>query len=75
MSPPPPSLVLARELYTFSIGYYSKSKECLKVVKVLPDPFPEYTFLDNRISQKVLKREKDVLKQDTLLLYNHCYRV
>ena len=38
----PPSLVLARKLYTFSIGYYSKSKEGLKVVKVLPDPFPQY---------------------------------
>ena len=27
-----PSLVLARELYTFLIVYYNKSKECLKVV-------------------------------------------
>ena len=69
MSPPPPSLVLARELYTFSIGYYSKSKECLNVVKVLPDPCPEFTFQDDRINQKVLKKEKHVLKQDTLLLY------
>ena len=60
----PPSLVLARELYTLSIGYYSKSKEYLKVVKVLPDPFSQYTFEDKRISQKVLK-EKHVLKQDT----------
>ena len=34
--PPPP--VLAMELDTFSIAYYSKSKESLKVVKVLPDP-------------------------------------
>ena len=34
----PPSLVLARELYTFLIGYYNKSKECLNVVKVSPDP-------------------------------------
>ena len=66
----PPSLVLARELYTFSIGYYSKSKECLKFVKVLPDPCPEFTFQDDRINQKVLKKEKHVLKQDTLLL---CY--
>ena len=37
-------LVLAMELYTFSIGYYSKSKEYLKVVKVLPDPLPQFTF-------------------------------
>ena len=36
-SAPPPLLVLASNLYTFSVGYYSKSKECLKVVKVLPD--------------------------------------
>ena len=39
-----PSLVLARELYTFKIGYYSKSKECLKVVKVLLDRLPQFTF-------------------------------
>ena len=65
----PPLLVLARELYTFSVGYYSKSKECLKVVKVLPDPCPEFTFQDDRINHKVLKKEKHVLKQDTLLLY------
>ena len=30
----PPLLVLAKELYTFLIGYYNKSKECLKVVKI-----------------------------------------
>jgi len=65
----PPPLVLARELYTFSISYYSKSKECLNVVKVLPDPCLEFTFQDDRINQKVLKKEKHVLKQDTLLLY------
>ena len=40
----PQSLVLARELYTFLIGYYNKSKECLKVAKVLPDPLPQVTF-------------------------------
>ena len=40
----PPSLVSARELYTFSVGYYSKSKECLKVVKVLLDRLPQFTF-------------------------------
>ena len=40
----PPSLILARELYTFSIGYYSKSKECLKFVKVLPDPLPQHSY-------------------------------
>ena len=60
------SLVLARELYTFSISYYRKSKECLKVVKILLDPLPRFTFENNRISQKVLKKEKHVLKQDTL---------
>ena len=65
----PPSLVLARELSTFSVGYYSKSKDCLKVVKVLPDQCPEFTFQDDRINQKVLKKEKPVLKQETLLLY------
>ena len=40
-----PSLVLARELYTFSIGYYSKSKECIKVVKVLSDLLPHLHFM------------------------------
>ena len=37
-------LVLARELYTVLINYYSKSKECLKVVKILPDSLPQFTF-------------------------------
>ena len=54
----PHSLVLPRELYTFLIGYYSKSKECLKAVKILLDPLPEFTFKNNRISQKVFKEEK-----------------
>ena len=36
----PPILVLAKELYTFLISYYDKSKECLKVVKILLDPLP-----------------------------------
>ena len=40
----PPLLVLARELYTFLISYYSKSEECLKVVKILPDPLPQFKF-------------------------------
>ena len=39
-----PSLVLAWELYTFLISYYNKSKECLKFVKILPDPLPQFTF-------------------------------
>ena len=39
-----PKLVLARELYTFLIGYYNKSKECLKVAKILLDPVPQFTF-------------------------------
>ena len=33
-------LVLARELHIFLISYYSKSKERLKVVKILLDPLP-----------------------------------
>ena len=37
-------LVLERESYNFTVGYYNKSKECLKVVQVLPDPLPGYTF-------------------------------
>ena len=39
-----PLTSLSKELYTFSVGYYSKSKECLKFVKVLPDPLPQFTF-------------------------------
>ena len=61
--------MLARELYTFSISYYRKSKDCLKVVKILLDPLPQFTFENNRISQKILKKEKHVLKQDTLLCW------
>ena len=40
----PTLLVLAKELYTFSVGYYSKSKECLNVAKVLLGPLPQLTF-------------------------------
>ena len=39
-----PSLVLARELYTFKIDYYSKSEECIKVLRVLLDPLSQFTF-------------------------------
>ena len=31
---------LSQEVRHFLIGYYSKSKECLKVVKILLDPLP-----------------------------------
>ena len=39
-----PSLVLTRELYTFKIGYYNQSKECLRVVKVLLYPLSDLHF-------------------------------
>ena len=61
----PPSLVLARKLYTFSIGYYSKSKECFKVVKVLPEQLPQYIFLDNWILANNRKILLDPLPQFT----------
>ena len=50
------------------ISYYSKSKECLEVVKISPDLLPWFTFWDNTISQKVFS--ETVLKQDALLLNN-----
>ena len=28
----------------FLINYYHKSKECLKFVKILSDPLPQFTF-------------------------------
>ena len=28
----------------FLISYYNESKECLKFVKILPDPLPQFTF-------------------------------
>ena len=34
---------LRKGLYTFLIGYYNKSKECLKVFKVLLDTLPQFT--------------------------------
>ena len=52
-----------------------KKKEHLKVAKVLADSLPQHTPKDDRISQKVLKKEKHILKQYTLLLYNRWYRV
>ena len=39
----PPLLVLTREVYTLPVSCYSTSKECLKAVKVLPDPLPQFT--------------------------------
>ena len=44
---PPPTmnlLALARELCAFLTSCYNKSKECLKSVKILPDPLPQFTF-------------------------------
>ena len=35
---------LSKGIIYFLTGYYNKSKECLKVVKVLLDPLPQYTF-------------------------------
>ena len=31
------------------ICYYNESKECLKFVKISPDPLPQFTFSDNKI--------------------------
>ena len=31
-------------LISFRISYYNKSKECLKIVKILSDPLPQFTF-------------------------------
>ena len=39
-----PLLVLARELYIFLISYYNKPKQCLKVVKIIPDPFLQFAL-------------------------------
>ena len=36
----PPLLVLAKGVIYFLISYYNKSKERLKVVKILLDPLP-----------------------------------
>jgi len=36
----PPSLALAKGVIYFLTSYYNKSKECLKVVKILLDPLP-----------------------------------
>ena len=40
---------LSKGVIYFLIGYYNKSKECLKVVKILPDPFPQFTGLKWRM--------------------------
>ena len=50
-------------LTSFSQGiiyfsYYNKPKECLRVVQILPDLLPRFTFYDIRISQKVFKKEE-----------------
>ena len=40
----PHSLVFSKQIIYFLISYYSKSKECLKFVKILPDPLPHLHF-------------------------------
>ena len=43
--------------------------------KVLSDPLLQHTSYNNKISQRVpIEKEKHVLKQDTLYLYNNLYR-
>ena len=41
----------------------------IKALYILLDPLPQHTFEDDRISQKVLKKEKHVLEQATLLYW------
>ena len=44
----------------FLINYYNKSKECLKFVKILPDPLPQFMFQDNTIrTEKDRSYQKD----------------
>ena len=71
-----PSLVLARELYTFLIGYYNKSKECLKFVKVLPDPFPQFTsFKITRLVRRfLLRRNSPQARYIVILTKTNQYR-
>ena len=38
----PHSLVFSKGIIYFLISYYNKSKECLKFVKILPDPLPQF---------------------------------
>ena len=40
----PHSLVFSEGIIYFLICYYGESKECLKLVKILPDPLPQFTF-------------------------------
>ena len=37
-------LVFVKGIIYFLVSYYNKSKECLKFVKILPDPLPQFTF-------------------------------
>ena len=40
----PPSIRVFSNESTLLIGFYNTSKECLKFVKTLPDPLPQFTF-------------------------------
>ena len=35
---------LSKGAIYFVVGYYNKSKECLKFVTILPDPLPQFTL-------------------------------
>ena len=41
--------VLGLDAMISVISYYNKPKECLKVVKHLPDPLPQFTFYGDRV--------------------------
>ena len=40
----PRSLVFGKGIIYFLTSYYSKSKECPKLVEILPDSLPQFTF-------------------------------
>ena len=52
----PPLLFSTRELYTFKISYYNKSRECLKVVKISLGPLPNLKITG--LARKVFRKEK-----------------
>ena len=39
-----PLASVRNEVIYLLISYYNESKECLKFVKILPDPLPQFTF-------------------------------
>ena len=65
----PHSLVWVGLYILFQLVTNNRSKEYLKVVKVLPDPLPQHTSEDNRIIRRFLLRKRNMYSSKKYCCY------